>query len=357
MSLILISRRMLRETRIYYTRVARSTRREGHCANCSRGNESSLERSYYLAFSMNASNKFILQIISSFFLLFATSEVVGAFINGSSSRFGSLLLFNAVAKFIVVISMQLSSFGEFIREKSSYLETQSQLITQIRIPGLLLLLLVAGMTLPVIFSCQVLLTPSHYETYKITDLNGYFTLNVLLNVICYVCLWTKGRQLFFETPHDEITRVNRAFNVDDEEFGRLDDQLDVDFTLISQTDLGSDDVLTFRVHDYLFPVFVRIPSHSGHLRKNLTMVASISHLSVDAVRAMTCLFSGIISLLFGLNAFVIYSWACVSTFAICSFIVILPLAREIFTQSKEVYGSHTFYSKVTADDVDDALVY
>jgi hypothetical protein len=307
---------------------------------------------------MKASNKFILQIISSFFLLFTTSEVVGAFINGSSSRLRSLLLFDAATKFIIVISMQLSSFGEFIREKSSYLEVQSRLMTQTRIPGFLLLLLMIGIALSLTYAAQVILSPTHYYTiYKISDLNGYFIANLFLDMLSYILLWSKGRQLFFETPHDEISRVDRAFNVDDEEFGRLDDQLGIDFTLVSPTDSSSEDILTFRLQDYFFPLFVSIPSHSLHLRKNLTMVASVSHLSVDAVKSVACLASGAISLLFGLNVYVIYSWSCISAATLCCFIIVLPLAREILTQSKEIYGSHGLYSKVTADDIDDAVAY
>ena len=164
--------------------------------------------------------------------------------------------------------------------------------------------------------------------------------------------------MYFDTPHDEIARLDRAFNVNDNEFdaGRqLKDELD--FSLVNDQD--DEDVLRPRVRDFLFPVQVSAPSHQlgSSLNKNINVLSGLTHLSLDLFRSACGFGAAVVAAVFRVDVTAAYAYASIA--AVSTGVVFLgfPLCKEIVTVWRDTCANHSqgLYSHVTADE--DDVVY
>lgn len=306
-------------------------------------------------------NKLVLHGVCLVYSLFSLAEVVTAFQHQFYLQISTLLLRDVTYKLILIVCLQLNAYGELRRERASLQDSKVRYSEQLHIPVVVLILLVAVSALTLWYSIkQIIQIPnawhSSYQPYT-KVVFGFSAGNIVVSSISFLILYFRGRDMYFDTPHDEIARIDRAFNMDDIEFdagNKLND--DLDFSLVSMNE-EDDDILRLRVRDFFCPSLVSAPSHQlgSPLNKNLNMLSGLSHVSLDAIKSTCGMAASILALGLKVDIGPCFAYASVAAFGIVMIFVVIPLSREIILSSREEQNNHGLYSHVTADD--DEVVY
>ena len=265
------------------------------------------------------SNRTLLQVAASSFLIFVILEVIGALKSNSLSLLG-----DAIAMSVDVFTYFTNLYAEGTKESSSSRSISNRVMNEICIPSFSVICLLGVTVYITIDAVKVLENPPEVNDVPVIYLYGFALLNLLIDGICGMFFYLRGREVFFE-PLVQLPLISLEVSLDSEEeereFGHLEE--DLDLTLKGTTESSLTEGLNGG------------REREGMMRKNLNMLSAFTHVGGDTIRTLSVIGAATTSSLFGVDADVCDAWAAVAV-AVTILLITLPLIADIFEAGRSI---------------------
>ena len=158
------------------------------------------------------------------------------------------------------------------------------------------------------------------------EVNVYFlyffsTLNLAIDIYCVIIFYSRGREVFYESPPvPQLSLDTSIHSNDSEEFGHLEDEFD-----------GSPDLAV------------------ENRRRNLNMISAFTHVGGDTLRTISVFAAAIVSSLFGLPVDRCDAWAAILV-SITIVAIVIPLIMDITRVGLNICSDRDGYSLVELED-------
>lgn len=270
------------------------------------------------------SNKTLLQVAATSFLLFVVLETLGALHSNSLSLLG-----DAIAMSVDVFTYFTNLYAEGTKGNVASRTVFNRIVNEIGIPSFSVICLFAVTIYITIDAVKVLENPPEVNDVPVSYLYGFALLNLIIDGICGMFFYSRGKEVFFE-PSIPLPLISLEVSLDSEEeekeFGHLDE--DLDFTLKGINDqfvTGNDhNSNNYRNHR----------SEVGQ-KKNLNMLSAFTHVGGDTIRTISVISAASISSLFDIDADICDAWAAVAV-AITIVLITLPLIFDIIEAGRSI---------------------
>lgn len=270
------------------------------------------------------SNRTLLQVAASSFLLFVILEIVGALRSNSLSLLG-----DAIAMSVDVFTYSTNLYAEGTKGNADSRSIVNRVMNEIGIPSFSVICLLAVTIYITVDAIQVLQNPPDVNDVPVSYLYGFSLLNLVIDCICGAYFYSRGKEVFFE-PIIPLHLISLEVSLDSEEeereFGHLDE--DLDLTLKSNNDPYSSDNSRNSyggANNY----------SEGGQKKNLNMLSAFTHIGGDTVRTISVIGAACISSIFEIDADVCDAWAAVVV-AVTIVLITLPLIIDIVEAVKNI---------------------
>lgn len=266
------------------------------------------------------SNRTLLQVAASTFLLFMIAEVVGALKSNSLSLLG-----DAIAMSVDVFTYFTNLYAEGTKDSASSRNIFNRVVNEIGIPCFSVVCLLGVTVYITLDAVKVLENPPTVNDVPVSYLYGFAILNLVIDTLCGTFFYIRGKEVFFE-PIIPIPMLSLEISLDSEEeereFGHLEE--DLDLTLSGHSEgMGNRHGQQNR------------SAGEGTMRKNLNMLSAFTHVGGDTVRTISVIVAATVSSLFHIDADICDAWAAVAV-AVTIVLITLPLIFDIIAAAKKI---------------------
>lgn len=256
------------------------------------------------------SNRTLLQVAASTFLIFVIAEVFGALRSNSLSLLG-----DAIAMSVDVFTYFTNLYAEGTKENQSSRNVFYRVVNEIGIPSFSVFCLLGVTIYITIVALKVLRHPPAEDNLPVVYLYGFAFLNLLIDIICGAFFYIRGKDVFYE-PVVLLPLISLEVSLDSEEeereFGHLEE--DLDFSVRGNSEPNQD--------------FSAMNNGEGPMRKNLNMLSAFTHVGGDTIRTLSVIAAASTHSIFGIDADICDAWAAVAV-AGTIILITFPLILDI----------------------------
>lgn len=322
------------------------------------------------------SNEFVLVLSISLFLVFAIAELFGALVSDSLSLLG-----DSICMFVDVTSYICSTYVEWYKQRSGRVTFGSRIFTEIIVPTLSVLSLLAVTVYITVDAMKVVKNPPTNNSVDVSYLYSYSLANLVVDIICNFLFFLKGEDAFVEeTVEIPKLSLDTSIDIDEEvEFGRLEDEElmwedrrisssssrrltnsgNVDssegggcFTIIyrffrfyccgfcASVCHWSD--MTPHEHRHHHHHHHHHPGHSHLHKSNLNMLSAFSHVLGDTFRTLSTFIAAVVSTWTGIDGDICDAWSAIAV-SITILILCALLLWEIKDAAIEIWEEDCTY--------------
>jgi Co/Zn/Cd efflux system component len=264
--------------------------------------------------TIKPSNRTLLQVAASTFLIFVIAEVFGALRSHSLSLLG-----DAIAMSVDVFTYFTNLYAEGTKENQSSRNVFYRMVNEIGIPSFSVFCLLGVTIYITVVALRVLRHPPAEDDLPVVYLYGFALLNLVIDVICGAFFCLRGKDVFYE-PIVLLPLISLEVSLDSEEeereFGHLEEDLDFSVRGSVETSQNGQDLSANC-------------NGEGPMRKNLNMLSAFTHVGGDTIRTLSVIVAASTHSIFGIDADICDAWAAV---AVAGTIVLItfPLILDIF---------------------------
>lgn len=213
-------------------------------------------------------------------------------------------------------------FAEYAKEYSvGKKSTIFRVIVNVAVPSLAVGTLLGVTFMIVKEAVKVLHSAQAHDGVDVFFLYFFSLLNLVLDVYCVIMFYTRGKEVFYESPPIPQLSLDTSVHSDgSEEFGHLDD----DFDGAAQLD-------------------------NGERTRNLNMISAFTHIGGDSLRTASVFVAAIFSSTAGINADICDAWAAIAVSGTI-IVVVIPLVIDIGRAALAIYSNRDGYRRVEVDD-------
>lgn len=270
------------------------------------------------------SNRALLQVAASSFLIFVILEIAGALKSNSLSLLG-----DAIAMSVDVFTYFTNLYAEGTKDNLSSRNIFNRVVNEIGIPSFSVVCLLAVTIYITMDAVKVLQNPPEKNDVPVLYLYVFSLLNLLIDLVCGAFFFLRGKEVFFE-PVVPLPLISLEVSLDSDEeereFGHLEE--DLDLTLRGNPEEFFQSGLSYRSGR-------AGASGETSMRKNLNMLSAFTHVGGDTVRTLSVISAASISSIFGIDADLCDAGAAVAV-AVTIFLITLPLIFDIIGAAKSI---------------------
>lgn len=226
----------------------------------------------------------------------------------------------------------------------------AKVITEIAIPSFSVLCLLGVSVYITYDAANILHHPPAIDDVPISYMYGFAICNLFIDIICGAFFYSRGRDVFYETKVLIPTLSLDTYIDNDEEFGHLDEDLDVITPISSNRYINNNNS---RNSSGSGGDMNNNENNSG--RKNLNMLSAFTHVSGDTIRTISVIIAALISTIFKIDVDICDAWAAIGVCATI-FVMSVPLIADIIgtaislSRSSSQSTSSGVYSPITTKE-------
>lgn len=271
------------------------------------------------------SNRTLLQVAASTFLLFMIAEVVGALRSNSLSLLG-----DAIAMSVDVFTYFTNLYAEGTKDGVSSRNIFNRIVNEIGIPSFSVVCLLGVTVYITLDAVKVLENPPTVNDVPVSYLYGFAILNLVIDTLCGAIFYVRGKEVFYE-PIVPIPMLSLEISLDSEEeereFGHLEEDLDL---TLSGHSVGMNNRHGAQGG----------AGGEGSMRKNLNMLSAFTHVGGDTVRTISVIAAATVSSVFEIDADICDAWAAVAV-AVTVALITLPLIIDIIAAARNIFDDRS----------------
>ena len=250
----------------------------------------------------------------------------------------------SVDVFSYITNLFAESSKDYHYQTNSRSSEFKRIATEIAIPSFSVICLL-GVTGYISYDAIIVLQhPPEVDDVPIVYLYGFATLNLLIDAVCALLFYRRGREVFEEPRATlNVPTISLETSVDsEEEFGHLDEDLDGGYSYSSIRGVGSSSTGSGsgRNDDTFVPAVTK---------KNLNMMSAWTHVGGDTIRTISVLTAATVSMLSGIDGDVCDAWAAIVV-SLTILVMTVPLMVDIYsvacTFGDEQEGQSQGYSPI-----------
>ena len=249
--------------------------------------------------------------------------MIGALKSNSLSLLGDAIAMS-VDVFSYITNLFAESSKDYHYQSNSRSSEFKRIATEIAIPSFSVVCLL-GVTGYISYDAILVLQhPPEVDDVPIAYLYGFATLNLLIDVMCAMLFYRRGREVF-EEPRTmlNIPTISLETSVDsEEEFGHLDEDLDGGYSYSSTGSVISNSSSSSSRNDETF-----VPAAT---KKNLNMMSAWTHVGGDTIRTISVLAAATVSMFSGIDGDICDAWAAIIV-SLTILVMTVPLMIDIYT--------------------------
>lgn len=228
----------------------------------------------------------------------------------------------SVDVFSYITNLFAESSKDYHYQSNSRSSEFKRVATEIAIPSFSVICLL-GVTGYISYDAFLVLRhPPEVDDVPIVYLYGFATVNLLIDVMCAMLFYRRGREVFEEPRATlKVPTISLETSVDsEEEFGHLDEDLDGGYSYSSTHGVSSSSSSSSS-RNYFVPAATK---------KNLNMMSAWTHVGGDTIRTISVLAAATVSMLSGIDGDICDAWAAIIV-SLTILVMTVPLIADIYT--------------------------